>query len=326
MHNNNVHYISHGHAKTGGYRHEMMLSNYLAKTLNTELTVLRYPGQVKGFWAFIKLWCYAFKQATATLNITVQRLAFPVMLACLLRRKKMIVVWHHYHQQQAHSLFYHINAKLILYLLKSGWASIKVVVVSMYWKNWLLDNGVPLQQIQVVPNLFDAEMYQSQAKNSAKDRAICFGQFGVKQSSDIFELINALNGLGYHCYFTTPDAAEAKVTPTYAVLHLTYQAYLNKLASSCYTVCFSAFPEGWNRLAHESILLGTPVIGNDAGGLGELLNEAQQLIISHPMEALQLITAGKKNSLPDGFVNKYDIKQIPYYADSLVVFTKHAIC
>jgi hypothetical protein len=34
------------------------------------------------------------------------------------------------------------------------------------------------------------------------------------------------------------------------------------------TVCLIKVNEGWNRLAHESILIGTPVFGYGNGGLG----------------------------------------------------------
>lgn len=325
MHNNNIHYISHGGIKTGGYLHEMELGNYLAKCLGAELKVFRYTNKVKGLSSFLKLWTYAFHQSTSRMQITVQRLALPVALACLLRKSSMILVWHHYDERQKHSFFYHFNAKLLIYLLKSGWNSLRVVVVSTYWRDWLIDKGVSSDLIQLVPNLFDTDKYKSIEKPTKKDKAVCFGQYGIKQHPEIFELINRLHEQGYFCYFTSPDDKAIKQTDTYTVFHLPQEQYLHRLASSMYTVCFSAFAEGWNRLAHESILVGTTVIGNEAGGLGLLLKEAEQLIISHPLEALPLITAHTGINQPDRFINKYDIKQISYYADSLVVFGKHAI-
>lgn len=325
MHNNGIHYISHGSVKTGGYRHEMMLGHHLAQCLNLELTSFRYPQQTKGLFSFIKLWYYAFKHATAKVQITVQRLAIPVLLACLFRRSTMVLVWHHYHHQQKHSLFYHLNAKLLIHVLKTGWMSIQVVVVSEYWKTWLINQGVSNEQIHLVPNLYDVSLYERYKTAVKQPQLVCFGQYGVKQDQEIFTLIEQLNASGFNCYFTTPDSTAAKKTATYEVLHLSHQAYLNQLASSQYTICFSAFPEGWNRVAHESLLVGTPVIGNHAGGLGILLKEAQQPIITKPTEALPIITSHTKLHISDTFLQRYDIKQISYYAGSLVFFCKHAI-
>lgn len=325
MHDNNIHYISHGSVKTGGYRHEMMLGNYLAQCFGLKLTVFRYPQQTKGLASFIKLWLYAFKQATANVQITVQRLAIPVMLACLFRRKSMILVWHHYHPQQEHSLFYHLNAKLVIQLLKSGWGAVQVVVVSEYWKTWLINKGVSEEQIHLIPNLYEVSEYEIYKTTIKQPKQICFGQYGVKQHPDIFSLISQLSALGFYCYFTTPNQTASKKAATYEVLHLSYKAYLTQLASSQYTVCFSAFPEGWNRLAHESLLVGTSVIGNDAGGLGLLLKEAQQPIISTPMQAISIIANPTNHPIPEAFLQRYDIKQISYYAGSLVVFCRHAL-
>ena len=61
-------------------------------------------------------------------------------------------------------------------------------------------------------------------------------------------------------------------------LKLNYEKYIQLLYVSDVTVILSKLNEGWNRVAHESVLCGTPVIGNGVGGLGELLKITEQTI------------------------------------------------
>jgi glycosyltransferase involved in cell wall biosynthesis len=52
------------------------------------------------------------------------------------------------------------------------------------------------------------------------------------------------------------------------------------LASCDVVITLSTMIEGWNRTAHESILVGTPVIGSGTGGMQELLEKTKQTILS----------------------------------------------
>ena len=51
----------------------------------------------------------------------------------------------------------------------------------------------------------------------------------------------------------------------------------------------SCMYEGWNRTAHEAMLMGTPVVGNAIGNSGELLNGAGQLICNNYKQLSQEI-------------------------------------
>ena len=53
----------------------------------------------------------------------------------------------------------------------------------------------------------------------------------------------------------------------------------NFLKATDLVITMSLMNEGWNRIAHEAMLVGTPVIGNGSGGMSDLLVNGDQTII-----------------------------------------------
>ena len=47
--------------------------------------------------------------------------------------------------------------------------------------------------------------------------------------------------------------------------------------------------EGWNRIAHESLLSHTPVIGKESGGMTELLLKSGQIIVRDKSEIREAV-------------------------------------
>ena len=63
-------------------------------------------------------------------------------------------------------------------------------------------------------------------------------------------------------------------------LELSFQEYVNLLFLSKITILLTNFAEGWNRIAHESLICDTPVIGlKGSGGMEELLTMSGQKIL-----------------------------------------------
>lgn len=298
----------------------MVIGKYLASLLNINYVECRAIKEFKGLKGFLLLWYFAFKQANGGINITVQRMALPVFLMGILRRSKTIVILHHYDRKEQNSWFYHFNMKWLIYLLKIDTQKLRVVVVAQYWKDWLIDSGVKESNIDVIPNLFDNKLYEDVKTVTPKKHQIYLGQYGAKQHPMAFKIAEELTALGYYCFFTTPYANVALAHQNYVVKQLAFDEYLKEIASSLYTVCLTSFNEGWNRTAHESLLLGTPVIGNHAGGLGQLLKEASQPIVSTKEEVVALILQKKHIYIPDVFLKQYHINQISYYAQPLVAY------
>ena len=297
----------------------------MAKTLNIKLVECRANKHFNGLSGFLNLWKYAFSYAKGNVNLTVQRLFLPVLLASILRNKKVVVVLHHYDKKEYNSWFYHLNFRLILYLLRLNLSRLKVIVVADYWRNWLLMQGVNQESICTIPNLFDVEIYQSVKISTPKQQQIYLGQYGVKQHSMVFKLAETLTQQGFTCFFSTPFQGTAQKKSTYSVKHLLFDEYLKEVSASLYTVCLSSFNEGWNRTAHESLLLGTPVIGNNVGGLGQLLKEAKQPIVSTKEEVVALILQKQNIHIPQDFLMRYHINQILYYAKPLEEFCSNGI-
>jgi glycosyltransferase involved in cell wall biosynthesis len=297
-----------------------VIGKYLSSLLHLNFVECRTEKEFKGLKGFLMLWYYAIKQANGNINLTVQRMALPVFLLGILRRSKTIVILHHYDRKEQNSWFYHFNMELLIYLLKIDSNKLRVVVVAQYWKDWLIKRNVKESNIDVIPNLFDNKIYEDVKIETVKKQQIYLGQFGAKQHPIVFEIAEELTALGYYCFFTTPYSTELYTHQYYDVKHLALDEYLKELAASLYTVCLTSFNEGWNRTAHESMLLGTPVIGNNAGGLGQLLSEANQPIVSTKDEVVALIQQNQNIYIPNVFLKQYHINQISYYAKPLVVY------
>ncbi len=320
-----LHYISHGTQETGGYHHELTLLQALSEEQSITPSTHRYKANVVGWLGACKLWLFAFKHAGKGVNLTVQRLAFPVWLKSLFLGAKVIVVFHHYDKREQRSALHQLQFKLLLLLARLRLNNFKLVVVAPFWKMFFIEHAVPSETILYFPNLFDTKQYRQYSDDTTKSKIVYLGQFGEKQHEEVFTLVKRLHKAGYTPVFTTLNPDTVEQHQNFEVRYLSKEEYKKLLASACYTVCLSRFNEGWNRTAHESLLLGTPVIGNAAGGLGDLLSEANQTCVKDVDEALQKITEGISFHLPDPFVHRYDISQIPYYAKPIVEFCTNGI-
>lgn len=315
-----VHYISHGKLKTGGHRHEVTLVNALVDLLHAKEHQFRYPKHTNGLIGALKLWWFAFKNSGSFVNVTVQRLVFPVWLKSVFTGANVLVVVHHFDKRETRSWLHNIQFWLLVTLVKLNLRNLKLVVVSPYWVNFFSLLGVEKENILLFPNLFSVNEYAAHQPKIKNNKQVYLGQFGEKQHDEIYTLASLLTDKGYQPFFTTLDAANVLKTETYEVVHLSDSEYKNKIACSLATVCFSKFNEGWNRVAHESLLLGVPVIGNDAGGLTDLLTQAEQYVVSNANEALSLLEAKLFKPTPSAFISAYDVRQIPYYAKPIVDF------
>ena len=65
------------------------------------------------------------------------------------------------------------------------------------------------------------------------------------------------------------------------------------------------FAEGWNRVAHESFLVGTQVIGPKLGGLGDLLSGANGHIVASMEEAEAIIINQEVQLINYHFLDKF---------------------
>ncbi len=289
-----IKYISHGKHVTGGYLHEKFLFEslteyYKSNKIECNPVETRKWEFFEGFRAHLNLLFWAFKEANADINITVSRLALPVIVRNFFSNKKTLVVLHNYDPDDGKNyslkIYYYLLFALLKFVSKNR---VAIISVAHYWENYFkIKKGI--SSVFLFPNFFNAEAYLKY-KSVQKNKSIYLGQYSNKNDKNIFELAKQLHELNYSCYFSTNDKSRVKVEPYYTIEFFEkFEDYLNKMAVCRYTLALTEINEGWNRVAHESLLVGTPVIGYERGGLGELLRGSHSLIAQNISEVYDLI-------------------------------------
>lgn len=313
-----VRYISYGKSKTGGYRHEKCLFDsclaFLAINHPVEAKLIRKNQLFESTMAHFHLLFWAFMQSKGDINIVTARTAVSAILRNLFNQKQVWVVLHNFDPNDNKSVVLRWYYQCLFWLLKhSKKKQLKTIVVAPYWKKYFEQN-IGLKQVYLFPNLFDTLAYEK-LKSKHKDQWIHLGQWSSKNDPGIFALAEKLSKEGYYCYFSTlnPHEASSK-SKNFDILYFPrFTDYLEHVSRSLCTLALSRINEGWNRMAHESILLGTPVIGYDAGGLGDLLKESKSMIVNSVDEAYHCITENLW-VLPNAqFSEKYDLKNFAKY-------------
>jgi glycosyltransferase involved in cell wall biosynthesis len=162
--------------------------------------------------------------------------------------------------------------------------------VADYWKDYFEKRG--LKNIKVIYNYFDIQHY-----NVSENEVTNFKKKYNLTNKPIIYLGNSQYEKGTEdAYLSLKDFDYYLVTSGIPKLNLPvlnlklkFTEYLLLLKAASVTVLMSKFPEGWNRIAHESILMGTPVIGSGMGGMSELLKKSNQTICTNLTELPKLI-------------------------------------
>lgn len=156
----------------------------------------------------------------------------------------------------------------------------KVVVISTYWKKYLESLG--LKDIDIIYCAYDVDRYQAYLSrteflhkfNLADKPIIYLGKNSGPKTAHTYQMLEALAN---ECHLITSGPACEFPGPIH--LDLNFEDYCSLLYASSVTITMPQFAEGWSRIAHESLICGTPVIGNGQGGMGELLENTHQPII-----------------------------------------------
>lgn len=239
--------------------------------------------------------------------------------------KKKILVIHHYNSKEN-------GYPVIRNILKMRFFSAinnfdHVVVVSEYWKDFIgkyVDPG----KVRVIHNSFDIKTIENISiqlnKNDFKAR------YNIPNDKIIVYAGNALKVKGFmdviakldpdKYFIITSGGKDGPINHLH--LSLDYTGYIQLLCVSDVTVILSKLEEGWNRIAHESMLCGTPVIGNGIAGLGELLRNAEQLIYNQDQDLGALISEVMRNQQytekGKQYVSQFDLQYFEEKWKSLV--------
>lgn len=197
---------------------------------------------------------------------------------------RKILMWHHYDPDAFAGgrimlgLFYELLFKR---LLRHAGEIDCLVVEGTYWRSFF--TRFPFRRIEIIYNAFDLAGYETHRDRVAAVRhqlnpenriMIYVGQ--LLRYKGVREIHGALGSSDR--YLLVGSGARDADLP---IRHFsgTFDEYKHMLAACDVSLSMSKMWEGWNRTAHESLLVGTPVIGNGVGNSGELLEGAGQRIV-----------------------------------------------
>jgi glycosyltransferase involved in cell wall biosynthesis len=205
--------------------------------------------------------------------------------AGILSRKcdKKILILHHYYNDE--NIYPFLNAILKNRLLSNLNKFDSIIVVSEFWKKYF-SSYINEDKIQVIYNSFDIDKINCIKKNL--HQAVFKKKYNIPDDRIIVYAGNALKIKGYEevikqldknkYFIVTSGNKDKNSVLNHLHLVLDYTDFIQLLCCADITVILSKFQEGWNRIAHESLICGTPVIGSGVAGMGELLQKANQTI------------------------------------------------
>lgn len=318
-----IQYISHGARETGGYAHELYFTQSTAEALtgnSSNFDEIRFRQNYKGFFAWFWLALKAFMATDRNaVVITVARLAWPVRLKLLFGKGKILLVLHNYDPSDGKPrLYYRLLDAFLIHAAKHI-AKIKIVAVSQYW-TLFFQQKFNLSTAWF-PNFFDAKSLQIIRDSARKNpKLIHFGMFSEKADlKQYLILYHILKQRGFVCYFSSPTPV---FSPNLPVSVFDRRSdYLKQVAGSAVTIVINKIHEGWNRVAHESILLGTPVVASPGGGLEDLVRLSGGVVCEDPETIVGLMEAGLPPIVFDN--NPFEPAAKKHYLEKIIPFIQH---
>jgi len=289
-----IQYISHGACETGGYAHEKFFAASLSEAVNGSaegFTEIRFRSNFKGLFRWFLLALKAFMAADRNaIVITVARLAWPVRFKQFLGTGKTLLVLHNYDPADGKPRLYFRLLDGFLQHAAKKTSKIQLVVVARYWQHFFHER-FGLHPV-LFPNFFDAKTMEIIRFSVRKNpKMVHFGMYSDKiDLKKYLVLYHLLKENGFVCYFSSPRPVFSPNLPV--SIFENRGDYLKQVAGSVATIILNKINEGWNRVAHESVLLGTPVIASPGGGLEELVRLAGGVVSDHPDEIAHKLQAG----------------------------------
>ena len=322
-----IHYLSYGIVETGGYRHEKCLFDALCgyKSRNTEVKgqLIRRERLFETLFGYIDLMLWSFFKSNADINIVTARTGLSAILRNWFTKNEVWIVLHNFDpSDQKSNLLTKYYQWLFKLISSANNKRFKVIAVAPYWVDYF-KNKKGINQTYLFPNFFDVKAYEKYRKKE-KERTVFLGQYSTKNDPLITALAKSLSEKNYHCYFATLDISEVKsYNGSYEIVYFpTHAFFLESMSKATCTLALSGVKEGWNRIAHESLLVNTPVVGFKRGGLGDLLKESNSVIVNSIEEAYNCIEGGVW-VLPDqDFFERYDLSNTSNYLD--IVCSNHS--
>lgn len=202
------------------------------------------------------------------------------------QQPRQIVVAYHYDTAYCHPLVKAHHYLTLRSLIGNKEKVSKLVVISKYWRDYFYNLG--FKNIETIYCGFDKNEFVVdpgvseivRSKINPKDKKIVYiGNSQKKKGADlVYEALKDRDD------FLLVTSGNKDIDLPCLNLNLNRQEYLAMLSVSDVVLTFSQFKEGWNRVAHEAMLMGVPVIGSGLGGMGELLSGGGQNIVTDPAD------------------------------------------
>lgn len=275
--------FSHGNSASGGFQHQVFWAKELSSFLGDDgdFDLYHQHKKFKGLLAWLKLWYYASKCPNDFLLVT-ERVWIPAFLSSLFRPKqKVFFVLHSFDLSLIKSPIRKINFRLFKYL-----ASKKKILLVTGSQTWVEYFSAELKKnVGLLPNLFN-NYELNKYKTSTKRNWIYLGQFSNKTDLAAYRTFIALNKHhGFRFYFNTLDESTKGFWEGIPIFHTNNRSqYLSWMANCKLTISFTKYAEGWNRINHESLLVGTQVLVDGKRGSAELAKSANGYFFEEPID------------------------------------------
>lgn len=203
---------------------------------------------------------------------------------------KQIVIAYHYDTAYSHPLVAVHHYLTLRSLIGNKNKVHKLVVIAQFWRDYFYNLG--FKNIETVYCGFDKSNFVipdsvvealCEKINPQGKKIVYIGNPQRKKGAD-----KAYEALKHREDLLLVTSGNKDVDLPCLNLQLSHQDYLALLKLSAAVVTFSQFKEGWNRVAHEAMMMGVPVIGSGLGGMGELLRGGDQAVVT---EAAKLSAA-----------------------------------
>jgi hypothetical protein len=315
-----IKYIHHGIAKTGGAVHEQFLIDIFLKKVPSCYDIEYhncFKNRIYKSVANIKLLVWSYFQAGAKINFVVVRSALAAILRNICTSNKVLIFMHNYDPGDYRSAYLKFYLSLLFFFLKKIRSDrFSVIVVAPFWKAYF-QKRFPFLKIMYFPNFFDLKKYQSY-RTGKKEKKILMGQYSPKNDPQIFTLCTWLHQAGWFCYFSTLNPALAFESRHFTVKYQKYEEYLSELGTCSYSLALTYINEGWNRMAFESMLVGTQVIGYEKGGLGDMIRGANAISVNNIEETFEQIMKNTYSEINHAFLEEFDKSNADKYMEKMI--------
>lgn len=179
----------------------------------------------------------------------------------------------------------------------------KFIAPSEFVKNIFIEGGIDSKKIEVISHFILQDFISNDNLDENKDasRHYAFYYGSISKEKNVYELIKAFKDEKNIQLYLAGNIEENFVLPKQD--NIKYLGFLNSqeiknyISQALFTISFSQLPETFGLVALESIALGKPFVGLDAGAYKEIIDQGKTGFICKDInkakEKISQIVSGK---------------------------------